>query len=197
MLLVMAAMIFAPIFGIRYGMPAIERWYFIGVAILLFGIAMAAARRREMPWLQQFGLIAVLAYISGLTVLCPLLDRVKSYGPAFREMAGRVTQDTKTGVAAWMFDETSRAGFYYYSDIVFPSVTNMSDLQLVLKGGHPRFNSILALSRRFPPKDVALPPWKMLWEVRMGPRRSLLWITGNPPRTSPVPQPNGIQRHEN
>ena len=145
-----------------------------------------------------------LFYIGGLTILFPMVDRVKSYGPAFRAMAACVADDPSacvagaTHVAGWRFDETTRAGFYYYCDLVFPPLSDINDLNQVLGRRHSRFDGVLALSRNFPPKRVclrhdppkadppmegppeseSLPPWRVRAEVRMGPRRVVQWIEG-------------------
>ncbi|MFA5043701.1 MAG: glycosyltransferase family 39 protein [Kiritimatiellia bacterium] len=140
-----------------------------------------------------------LFYIGGLTILFPMLDRIpseggsayggKSYGPAFRDMAAYIASDPDgraagaARVAGWRFDETTRAGFYYYCDLVFPALSDINELNRVLEGRHPRFDGILALSRNFPPKadppqSKSLPPWRVREEVGMGPRRALQWIEG-------------------
>jgi 4-amino-4-deoxy-L-arabinose transferase-like glycosyltransferase len=120
-----------------------------------------------------------LFYIGGLTVLFPMVDRVKSYGSAFRSMADCVAADPSTHVAGWRFDETTRAGFYYYCDLVFPSLSDINDLNQVLERRHSRFDGILALSRNFPPQSESLPPWRVRKEVRMGPSRALQLIEGS------------------
>ena len=123
-------------------------------------------------------------YIGGMTILCPMVDRSKSYGNAFRDMAARVADDPATRVAGathvagWRFDETTRAGFYYYCDLVFPALSDINELNQVLERRHFRFDGILAVSRHFPPKSEALPPWRVRAEVRMGPRRALQLIEG-------------------
>jgi hypothetical protein len=139
-----------------------------------------------------------LFYIGGLTILFPMVDRGsagggsayggKSYGSAFRAMADYIAADPTTHVAGWQFDETTRAGFYYYCDLVFPPLSDINELNQVLERRHARFDGILALSRNFPPKadppmegppqSESLPPWHVRKEVRMGPRRALQWIEG-------------------
>ena len=93
-------------------------------------------------------------------------------------MAARVAADPSTHVAGWRFDETTRAGFYYYCDLVFPSLSDINDLNQVLERRHSRFDGILTLSRNFPPNAESLPPWRVRAEVRMGSRRVLQLIEG-------------------
>jgi len=186
-LVVMALMIVAPVFGVRLGMPVVERRLYSVLALVLAGIAAAAFYRRGMLGLRSWWLITALAYISVLSILCPLVDRVKSYGPAFRDLARQISAVPDVRVAAWEFDETTRAGFYYYCDLVFSPVSNTIEIQSILAGEHPRFNGILTLARRFPPPEVSLPAWQVAGEARMGPKRRLQWIAGNPAGARPAP----------
>ena len=132
-----------------------------------------------LPFFQRVLAATALFYIGGLTILCPMLDRVKSYGPAFRDMADRVADKPAACLAGWRFDETTRAGFYYYCGLVFPPLSDINDLNQVFCRRHARFDGILALSRKFPPESESLPPWRVREEVRMGPRRALQWIEGD------------------
>ncbi|MFH1475945.1 MAG: glycosyltransferase family 39 protein [Verrucomicrobiota bacterium] len=166
---------------------------------------------RLLPFFQRVLAATALFYIGGLTILFPMVDRGstggglpelgqesayggKSYGSAFRAMAACVAADPSTRVAGatrvagWRFDETTRAGFYYYCGLVFPALSDINELNQVLERRHSRFDGILALSRNFPPKadppmdgspqSESLPPWRVRKEVRMGPRRALQWIEG-------------------
>jgi len=177
MLLVLTTMVLAPVFNIGYEMSADKRLVYVVMAVVILGIAVTAILRRNMPWFTKWTLVTALAYIAGLSILFPLVDRVKSYGPAFRAMAQNVN-DANVHIAAWRFDETTRAGFYYYCDLVFPPVSDNNELQSILKRAHPRFNGVLTLSRYFPSLNVSLPPWKVVKEERMGTKRRLQWIEG-------------------
>jgi len=130
------------------------------------------------PLLNRVLAATALFYIGGLTILFPMLDRFKSYGSAFRDMAAFVVAEPSPRVAGWRFDETTRAGFYYYCDLVFPALSDINDLNQVLERRHSRFDGVLALSRNFPSQSESLPPWRIRAEVRMGPRRALQLIEG-------------------
>ena len=130
------------------------------------------------PFLRRVLVVTALFYIGGLTILFPMLNRFKSYGGAFHDMAASVIAEPAVRVAGWRFDETTRAGFYYYCDLVFPALSDINDLNQVLERRHALFDGVLALSREFPPQSVSLPPWRILAEVRMGPRRVLQLIEG-------------------
>ncbi len=179
MLAALGLLIVAPVCGGKLGMPGREQLLYSGVALLLAAGAGWAGLRRGRPWLERWWLVTIVGYVSLLSVLVPLVDRVKSYGPAFQELAGLVAS-APDQPAAWAFDETTRAGFYYYSDLVFPPVSNSIELQAILGGTHPRYQGVLTLARRFPPAGIELPAWRVAAEARMGPARRLQWITGNP-----------------
>lgn len=142
---------------------------------LITAAAAGVAYRRTMPWLSKWLTLSALAYISFLAICCPLLDRFKSYGPAFRELAARIAAEPEARPAAWQFDETTRAGFYFYCDLVFPPLSD-KELTSVLAGVHPSYNAVLVTDKHFPPAGCALPPWRTVGESRLGPTRRLLWI---------------------
>ncbi|MBU1857267.1 MAG: glycosyltransferase family 39 protein [Verrucomicrobia bacterium] len=165
-----------------------------GVWRLASGLQLLSSVVRRPSFFQRVLAATALFYIGGLTILCPMVDRAKSYGSAFRAMADCVAANPSTHVAGathvagWRFDETTRAGFYYYCDLVFPALSDINDLNQVLERRHSRFDGVLALSRNFPPKadppmegppqSESLPPWRVCTEVRMGPRRVLQLIEG-------------------
>ena len=180
MLLLLLAMVLAPLGSIRSGLPVGRGLLYALLALIFLGLAWMAMRRRSMPWPQQIGLVTALAYIAALSIACPLVDRVKSYRPSFTAMAQRILSDPQAKVGAWAFDETTRAGFYYYCDLIFPAVSDTTQLQSILKGTHPRLNGVLTLSRHFPPAEISLPAWQVIEEERMGPRRRLQWISAVP-----------------
>lgn len=176
MLLVLTALVLAPVFNIGPAMSVGQRLLYVVLAVIFMGMAVTAILRRNMSWFTKWTLVTALAYIAGLSILFPLVDRVKSYGPAFCAMAQNVN-DVNVHIAAWRFDETTRAGFYYYCDLIFPPVSD-NELYSILKGAHPRFNGILTLSRHWPSSNVSWPPWEVVQEERMGIKRRLQWVRG-------------------
>jgi 4-amino-4-deoxy-L-arabinose transferase-like glycosyltransferase len=177
----LALLIVAPVLGVGLGVPAKERHLYALVALGFSAIAGIAFFQRNQPWLRTLLLITALGYIAALSILAPLADRVKSYGPAFRQLARQVQAAPAARVAAWQFDETSRAGFNYYCGLVFPAVSNTNELAAILAGTHPRFDGVLCVSsssKKFPPAGVALPDWRVAGEVSMGKNRRLQWIVG-------------------
>lgn len=148
----------------------------IAVAVIILAVILIT--RAGIPFLHRCFAVTALTYIMLLLLLCPVVDRVKSYGPAFCELGYGTRTRSETSVALWKADETTRAGFYYYCDLVFPSVSNIVELNSVLEGNHRRFNGVIVCSKNFPPQDTVLPPWSVVMKVRMGPRRVLQWIRG-------------------
>ncbi len=103
-------------------------------------------------------------------------------------MAESLAADPGARVATWYFDETMRGGFYLYCGLVFPAISDTSELEQVLAGQHESWNGVLALNRAFPPGWAELPPWHIRDEIGMGSKsrwlsrdrlqRRLLWIEG-------------------
>lgn len=126
---------------------------------------------------RGFALTALAALVI-MAAVCPVVDRVKSYGPAFRELGAALTAARPDSVAGWGFDETTRAGLYYYGAVVLPEITTGDALRQVLRGEHPTYRGLLVNPKRFPPPDAAPPAWRVLRAVRMGRNRALWWIEG-------------------
>lgn len=161
-------------------------WYAIIALLGLAGMLVIWYGDRWLKWdgdwLQRAIAVTALGYLTALTVLVPVIDGWKSYGPAFRSMATAVSQRGDARLAGWDFDETTRAGFYYYCDLVFPPVSDTVELKSILAGQHPRFNGILTLQKRFPRQFVGWPTMQIVREVRMGRNRVLQWIDGRRPQ---------------
>ncbi len=137
--------------------------------------------QRSKPLPVRIMALTVMLYLGGIAVLFPALDRIKNYEPAFVAMAHQVASDPAAKVALWRPDETTRAGFYFYCDQFFPSISDIPELRQVLGHCHGQWNGILALPRKFPPPWEPLPPWRVRQEVMMGINRKLLWIEGRQP----------------
>ena len=118
-------------------------------------------------------------YLAALLIGEPLVDRHKSYGGAFREFDRQLAAQTKLSAAAWDFDETTSAGFYWYADRIFPALTNRAEAVAVLAGSHPQFNALVLCQKRgerLPPAFAGAPAA----QVPMGARRTLLLYKPEP-----------------
>ncbi|MBI2437537.1 MAG: glycosyltransferase family 39 protein [Lentisphaerae bacterium] len=191
-------LIISPLLGpqIRQLTPA-WGWHQAGAALTAL-VVCGALFLKSGALLKRVLTATALFYIGGLTILFPMLDRGsaereaayggKSYCAAFHAIATQVAADHYARVAGWQLDETTRAGFYYYCDLVFPPLSDINALNSVLARRHPEFNGVLTLERNFPPKadppmegppeSAVLPPWRVRQEVQMGPRRVVQWIEG-------------------
>jgi hypothetical protein len=124
-------------------------------------------------------------WLIGLTVAEPLVNRQKSYGPAFREFTRQLAARSDLRAAAWDLDETMRAGFYWYAHRTFPALPNRTAVDAVLTGQHPHFNAVVICQ-----KTGTLPvEFSVTQEtaVRMGARRTL-WLLAPALATEPSPQ---------
>ncbi len=134
--------------------------------------------RSSMPFLSRWFAVTSAAYLFLLTLLCPIVDGVKSYESAFRDMALQATVGVEGETALWRPDETTLGGFYYYCGLIFPAVSDIDDLVSILNGSHSRFSSVVVSSKNFPPGEHDVPAWSVTGTASMGPRRVLLRITG-------------------
>ncbi len=164
--------------------------------------ALAAAgliwRRPDWPWPWRWLSITALAYILALTNLPPALDHFKNQQPVFVKLGAAIPAAERGRVGLWNPDETTRAGFYYYCNLVFPPVYDSLELSLILSGQHPRLDSIVAAGRNFPPETVELPAWTLRALAKpnaRGRKRELMFVTGTgrgPAADQPAPQPGGL-----
>ena len=119
--------------------------------------------------------VLVGLYLAGLLIGEPLVNQHKSYGRAFRDFGRQLAARSELRAAAWDFDETTSAGFYWYADLIFPSVTNRAEAHAVLAGQHPRFNALILCHKRgehLPPEFAAAQETL----TPMGTRRTLLLL---------------------
>lgn len=139
-------------------------------------VAQALARMDLLPrTVVRYAGVLVGLYLVGLTIGEPLVNRHKSYGNAFREFDRQLTARSEVRAAAWDFDETTSAGFYWYADRLFPALTNRADVSAVLAGRHPQFNGLVLCHKRgehLPPEFAAAQETL----VPMGARRTLLLL---------------------
>lgn len=178
LLLGFVAMIIAPLCGFM-GALLLGHWGFkqiLILAILLVSAALLRETRRSLP--HRLLAVTAIFYLTAILVLVPVVDRVKSYGPAFRRIGRSIRATPSARLVGFNLDETTRAGFYYYCDLVFPNDSDIKELRQILEGVHSQYNGAIVLSKTFPPPDVLLPAWRVVSRARMGPKRAVLWIEG-------------------
>ncbi len=148
------------------------------VALVALFLLIVLMTRKKMPFLHRWFAVTGAGYVFLLAALIPVVDGVKSYDSAFFDMAA----DSASGAgetALWRPDETTLGGFYFYCDLILPTVSDIDELVSILNGTHPRFTSVVVSAKNFPPGDRELPAWSALATSRMGPRRALLRIAGD------------------
>jgi len=125
---------------------------------------------------QRLLIITAGCYAVLLIIACPIIDRHKSYGPAFRSMADAIRAHPELKIAGWNLDETTVAGFYYYCGLVLPSISDQKMLDDILQGRNIRFNGALILEKNAVQNDLPDKGNQVIFESRMGKRRLLQLI---------------------
>ena len=157
---------------------ATKREIYLAPLLPAFALLTAQALRsltlRPQIVVRYAGVLVGL-YFAALLIGEPLVNKHKSYGGAFREFDRQVTAQANLRAAAWDFDETTTAGFYWYADRVFPALTNRAEAVAVLAGKHPQFNALVLVHKGDDqlPKEFANAP---ATTVPMGARRTLLLL---------------------
>ncbi len=144
-----------------------------------FGALLAGALillRRKAPFIQRFLLVILIGHAALLAIILPAIDQIKSYGPAFRAMAGAIGKNPEAKIAAWNFDETTRAGFYYYGGLILPPAADEQTLNNILQGRDNRYNAVVRLIKNGSANDLPGRENKVIFESRMGRRRLLQLI---------------------
>jgi 4-amino-4-deoxy-L-arabinose transferase-like glycosyltransferase len=120
-------------------------------------------------WIISIG----FAWAILLIVACPIIDRTKNYGPAFKTMAAFLKSHPELKTAGYKLDETTLAGLYYYGDISLPVISNTSQFDDIMQGQNNRFNSALILHKNLVSKDLSDVKNPVIFEMQMGERRRL------------------------
>lgn len=143
----------------------------IGLLGLFAALAIGAAGRdRDLG--KALAMTAVL-YILGLSVCCPVIDRHKSYGPAFRVFAGHIGSCPGLKPAGWRLDETSRAGLYYYAGMILPEIGSEAEAEAAVAGRHPEYNAVVQCIKGGTAEDHG---GEKLFSVKMGRRRTMVLL---------------------
>ncbi len=175
-----AALLVAPAFG-PWTRAALGGWDLRrSVAGALLGLSLLADWRSARPPLDRAVRAMALGLIVGIGLLVRPLDSAKGYGPAFRDLAARLPAEAPQRLASWNFDETTRAGFYFYCTLVFPRLSGISNLLAVVQGRHPTYTGVIALAKDGQAEAASERlPGRVRAEVRMGRRRIVRWIEGS------------------
>ena len=163
-----APLVKSDFFGValEFGWPS-----FLALAtILISALTLSCA---AASFFQRFLMVAAMCYATLLIVSCPIVDRYKSYGPAFRTAADAIKAHPELKIAGWDLDETTLAGFYYYCDLVFPVISDRQMLDDILQGRNASFNGVLTLVKNARPNDLPDGKNQVIFKNHMGKRRLL------------------------
>jgi hypothetical protein len=127
---------------------------------------MACCRRGG--WLARMAGVTAILYIVAWSALGPLLDPHKSYGPVFPGVRRPAGGAARPAAHRLELDETTRAGFYFYADRVFPRIREPDDT-----GGRPGRpppdgNSVIVVRKKSAALGEALVHATLLWENKLG-----------------------------
>jgi 4-amino-4-deoxy-L-arabinose transferase-like glycosyltransferase len=149
-------------------------------AALAGGLAAALSYLRfRRDSLAQTASVAACFYLTAAVAGFPLIDRYKSYGPAVSELADAIPPEAAGRVCIFLSDETNLAMFSWYRGLQLEDVRGVERLGRILTGEDERYSWVISAGRNFPPPDFTLPSFRIVKEVTMGRRRSLLLVTGS------------------
>ncbi len=155
-----------------------SKWVWLLTALLAMAAGLGCWRHPRLTVLARAASATALAAIALLTLAGPTLDPWKNYGPAFTAFARELQAQPALRPAAWDLDETTRAGFYWYTGRIFPALRAASELQDVLQGRHPSANAIVRCRKDQAAPSPGLDQARVLIETPMGPRRTLQLLAG-------------------
>lgn len=148
--------------------------------LALLAVCAAAAAlalfRRNIPFPERFAETNLLLAAGFLLALCPLIDRHKSYGEAFRQTGAAIQSLADARVAGWNLDETTAAGLYYYCNTILPQVRDEQALRNILCGKDSLFGAVLILEKNKAPKSLPESGNEVIFSTFMGKRRVLQLI---------------------
>ncbi|NLB54760.1 MAG: hypothetical protein GX811_03170 [Lentisphaerae bacterium] len=93
--------------------------------------------------------ITALTFILVLNHFLATLDLFKNYKPGFREIGAFIEARSDLKIGAWNFDETTRAGLYFYSNIVLPEIEDQTRLNRLLSGSDKSFDAVLSFEKQY------------------------------------------------
>jgi len=152
--------------------PVLFGWpHALSLAVII--IALFILINFRTPFLHRFLIVTMMLYSTILMIYCPLVDAYKSYGNSFRTAAYAIKSQPEIKIAGWNLDETTVAGFYYYCNLAFPSITDKKTLDNILDGKDTRFNGVITLQKKSRPNGLPVNENQVIFKLRMGKRRLL------------------------
>ena len=158
----------------------IKAWVWMLPALLAVTTGLVIWSNPRFSALVRASGVTALSAIALLMLAGPALDKGKNYGPGFIAFAEDLQAHPAAQPAAWDFDETTRAGFYWYTDRIFPEFRNRKELLAALQGQPSPANAVIICRKAGTPPLPELEKYRVLIETHLGPRRTLQLIQGPP-----------------
>ncbi|MCX6995856.1 MAG: glycosyltransferase family 39 protein [Kiritimatiellaeota bacterium] len=117
--------------------PMAARMLWMLPALLAVTAGFVIWRNQRLTALVRAAGVTALSAIALLTIAGPTLEKWKDYRPAFTHFEEELKAHPALQPAAWELDETTRAGFYWYTGLTFPALRAAGELQAVLQGRGP------------------------------------------------------------
>lgn len=159
--------------------PLLTTWTFrhLVVALACLGAFLVARSRQPVTALPLAASMA-LVVISLFALPAKAVDEIKNMGPAYRAFADRIPAESRPRVAAWNLSETARGELYFHGGLSLPRLSDPSQIDLILSGNDPRFDSVV-LDWNKDLSEVVHRPYRLLAEARPGTgrrARPIYWI---------------------
>ena len=119
-----------------------------------------------------------LVVISLFALPAKAVDEIKNMGPAYRAFAEQIPAASLHRVASWNLSETASGELYFHGGLSLARLSDPSQIDLILSGNDPRFDSVV-LDWNKDLSEVVRRPYRLLAEARPGTgrrARPIYWI---------------------
>ena len=159
--------------------PLLATWTLrhLVVALACLGAFLVARSRQPVTALNLAASMA-LVVISLFALPAKAVDEIKNMGPAYRAFAEQIPAEARPRVAAWNLSETARGELYFHGGLSLTRLSDPSQIDLILSGNDPRFDSVV-LDWNKDLSEVVHRPYRLLAEARPGTgrrARPIYWI---------------------
>ena len=139
-----------PVFADAAIFPGLPKHWLLLVCICVacFALAILVFRSSTLSMLSRQTALTALLAIVAFEAVTVLGDSFKNYAPTFRGFLNELAIHSELKPASWRFDETSRAGLYYFGNgVSWPGLSDIEEVKAVLQGQHPQYNAVIAFRK--------------------------------------------------
>ncbi len=159
--------------------PLLTTWTLrhLVVALACIGAFLVARSRQPVTALRLAATMA-LVVISLFALPAKAVDEIKNMGPAYRAFAEQIPAASRPRVASWNLSETASGELYFHGGLSLTRLSDPSQIDLILSGNDPRFDSVV-LDWNKDLSEVVRRPYRLLAEARPGTgrrARPIYWI---------------------